>query len=310
MYTRRARLGLVRQSDATTPGDPAQALVVPFTGTPTVNPNQAILVDDAIRGTLSKRYRTFEGVKQPEVNFESYAMPDIVGALLFGILGSDAVTGTGPYQHVIVPAWDPPYWTVYRYSDVSNGDLRIVGLRIASVEISWNTAEGLVTVSTNGQGLDFEQGDWPLQDPSADTIIRGWQVSVQIDGNDYSAVNGTIRFTRDMERVYLGRGNTRADMMVEDAITVEVDLSALYDTAQALANAMDQSTTHALAIRMVDQATNEEIRVEIPKYQMAREPVGFDLGSLVEKINVNGTAVHNDAGAFVTATVVNNIASY
>lgn len=66
---------------------------------------------------------------------EMFLMPDMIGSLLYGILGAKSVSGASdPYTHIFTAATSLPYWTFWRM--LANGlfekltDCKIVGLRI------------------------------------------------------------------------------------------------------------------------------------------------------------------------------------
>ena len=79
-----------------------------------------------------------QGVK-PSQSGGALATPSLIGLLLLGVLGADAVTGSGPYIHTMTPAATLPYLT--SFGTFGTADFfSIVDSKVSSLELSWEAA--------------------------------------------------------------------------------------------------------------------------------------------------------------------------
>lgn len=94
-------MGLIAEaSRGSTPGS-GTPLWFP-TMTPTITPNLTWLNDAGLRGSPVENYDQVPATRHDEVDFKTYLYADTFPILLCGVLGgNDAITGSGPYSHVI-----------------------------------------------------------------------------------------------------------------------------------------------------------------------------------------------------------------
>ena len=79
-----------------------------------------------------------QGVK-PSQSGGTLFTPSLAGLLLLGVLGADAVTGSGPYVHTMTPAATLPYLT--SFGTFGTADFfSIVDSKVSSLELSWEAA--------------------------------------------------------------------------------------------------------------------------------------------------------------------------
>lgn len=84
----------------------------------------------------------------PGASWETLALPKSIGTILQAACGSDAVTGTGPYQHTIKHAITPPYVTLFGRKDTEYYE--VDDARINEVELSWELTGALKVKITAG----------------------------------------------------------------------------------------------------------------------------------------------------------------
>ena len=94
-------LGILQETTrGTTP--PAGTPVYIPVFSPQVTPMQTFLRDEALRGSPTSVYDQVQGVRHDEYDAKFYLYADTLPWLVTSVLGgNDAVTGTGPYTHVI-----------------------------------------------------------------------------------------------------------------------------------------------------------------------------------------------------------------
>lgn len=88
-----------------------------------VKPEDSIsyIKDQGIRGALATTYNVLGGVESSSLEIDGEVFPDSIGLLLLSMLGSDAVTGTGPYTHTfkLARTAQPPSLTHSYYDGTS-----------------------------------------------------------------------------------------------------------------------------------------------------------------------------------------------
>jgi hypothetical protein len=99
--TANSYLGILQETTrGTTP--PAGTPVYIPVFSPQVTPMQTFLRDEALRGSPTVVYDQVQGVRHDEYDAKFYLYADTLPWLVTSVLGgNDAVTGTGPYTHVI-----------------------------------------------------------------------------------------------------------------------------------------------------------------------------------------------------------------
>ncbi len=113
--------------------------------------------------------------------FDTRAWQKSIGLYILGLLGNDAVSGTGPYTHVLTQALTVPYLSMF----AKKSDGTIVAVRdskITKLEWSWSDNQPVVvSVETDGCVLSFPATFAPATDESG-TL------------NYYTPVGGTFKY--------------------------------------------------------------------------------------------------------------------
>ena len=99
-------------------------------------------------------------------SFDTRAWQKSIGLYILGLLGNDAVTGTGPYVHTLTQALTVPYLTMF----AKKGDGTLVAVRdskIAKLEWAWTDNQPVViTIETDGCVMSFPATFVPTTDES------------------------------------------------------------------------------------------------------------------------------------------------
>ena len=109
---------------------------------------------DALGATTAMRVAIGDSAKAvvPAVDLETYAYPKALGLWLLALLGTDTVTGSGPYQHAFSLAGSPPYLTVWQ-SRLSGAEKQSISdVRLTDLSLSWDGVDP-VKVKLTGAGL-------------------------------------------------------------------------------------------------------------------------------------------------------------
>ena len=93
------------------------------------------------------------GTVGPVTDFETLAMAKTIGLLLLAALGSDTVTGSGPYTHTFKTGNALPYLSIFTQKDTETH--RLSDVRIDELEISWDTVKA-VKVKVKALGCTYE----------------------------------------------------------------------------------------------------------------------------------------------------------
>lgn len=126
----------------------------------------------------------------PGAEYESLAYAKAMGLQLLAALGSITTTGSGvPYQHVIVPAFDVPYTTLF--GKLFGGDyLKIADCKIDEMEITGDNA-GSLRIKQTFMGVTLAWDVTPYT-PGTDLTVGGFPLFRSAGGTfKFSASDGT-----------------------------------------------------------------------------------------------------------------------
>ena len=114
-------------------------------------------------------------------SFDTRAWQKAIGLYILAVLGNDAVTGTGPYTHVLTQALTVPYLSMF--AKKSDGTLVAVrDSKITKLEWSWSDNQPVVvSVETDGTVLSFPASFTPSTDESGTLAY-------------YTPVGGTFKY--------------------------------------------------------------------------------------------------------------------
>ena len=262
---------------------------------------------------------------RPGANFRARAHLRSVGAIMLGVLGTDTVSGTGPYTHTITPAQTLPYWTLFsRYGSEYE---KLVDCQFDRVSIGWDERKplevecGLMGITpTLGAG-----GAWTATNDESITGVYGpIGGTLQLDTGSASPVTAKIKAARveisnNLEAIALSASILPDDLMVarqvvEGSITVVPDDFTDWRkivTGSGAGTAVQSSTQYGSFLLAVNQGANTELKLEA--YRAAFEcdfPESDSGGGGMELELAFRVAKPTGASAAFTATLVNSTASY
>ena len=248
------------------------------------------------------------------------ARPKACGILLHALLGADAVSGVGPYDHVLTPADTLPWLTVEtgevktssliieRIADCMFNSAKISGRAGRPVEISMDfmgieAAVQATAASPSYESDDpfvFYQGTFTV-DSGATTYITEFDISIN---NNIPGDIQTTDFVRD-DMLALGLEIT-VDFKLK--LTDATQYKAIhYGGATAPVEALDEGD-FTVALAYGAGVAERGLTIAIPKlyYTAAELPRGADPD--VMYLSCHGKAVEG-ASSIITATVKNDVAT-
>jgi tail tube protein len=78
----------------------------------------------------------------PAAGFSTRVWPRSIGLFLLGALGTDVVTGSGPYSHALTPALDLPYLTLFAQYGTGERE-KLPDCKVDELVVSWSEANPL-----------------------------------------------------------------------------------------------------------------------------------------------------------------------
>jgi hypothetical protein len=156
--------------------------------------------------------------------------PEEFGLLLLGIFGSEAVTGTGPYQHTFtLNSGNPPSITIQVDDPVQ--PRRYLGCQISSLGLTYNAAEGLVTYSADLVGKDMETATAGTFSEPGQPPWPGWKASLTLGGQAFAKVmTAELTFAREVQQVYALANTQLASFRDVGPMEVTGRLTAYFDS--------------------------------------------------------------------------------
>ncbi|MHB8573540.1 MAG: phage tail tube protein [Candidatus Dormibacteria bacterium] len=167
------------------------------------------LYDDGLRGSPAKDFAYFPGVRQAMFDGDSLYYPDDTPNLLMAILGTDAVTGAGPYTHALTAALTPPSYTISDFLGITGSNSRqYAGCYLSELSFKWATDADL-KVSFKWGGKASTLIAQPTEAYTALTAVAGWQAALTLGGSsDTRLIDAEVTIKRQLEAVW-GANNSQ-----------------------------------------------------------------------------------------------------
>lgn len=317
-----AKVGVAKQTaKGTAAAAPVYAHGVADGNVVSVNVDQAL--DDLTGGTRAGVNVTRTAVTAG-AEFSSRVFAGSVGMWLYGALGTDVVTGTGPYTHTMTSGTgDLPYLTTFGLLD---GTIHSVqDFKVDEVGISFD-GSGPLSLSVSGMGtvLGFPASFTPTTDEGFSVPFRpvGGTFSIDVDGAGGSAatarvMTGEVTITNNLDQIMLATSITPDDNFagrLEVGCSFEVipDDLALWRT---MVTGTATGTTAAAApvfgsfsLQFTDGTNTLTLAANKVAF-MCDFPAADPAGGYVT-LSLEGIAVQPQGGSIITATLVNSVASY
>jgi hypothetical protein len=263
------------------------------------------------------RYTTVISV---EGGAEFVCRPKLLGLVLYGVLGAKAVSGTTPsFEHVLTPADDQPYLTVWR--KLANtlweqfDDCKIVEANFSAeagaplmVELTINglmptrlTSDPVGGAIETGIPLMFSGSTYDIE-AEANNAIREVAININAEQN-------------------LIQTNQVYNSFVEPGLrTIEVNYTELFQDLDRYNKTIYGSDSGTAAAEEIyhgafectfgDTVDGPGITFTVPNLAFMTAPLEPDPGGDPLEMEVTGEADTPDSGSIVEATLINDVASY
>lgn len=198
------RLGLTKEATYGDGGAPT--LMIP-SEPPDISEVYEQILDQGLRGYPAVDYAAIQGASHIEADINGVIYPDIVGWLLYGIMGDASFDDSGtPNVHTFKAGNDPPSYALQDENQVQT--YRYTGMRLSEFSFSFDAAEGLTEYSASfmGQSMEKITGDAiPTDEP--DAPMKGCDIVVTIGGDTPRVMSGEVTLAREHAMVFSGNGD-------------------------------------------------------------------------------------------------------
>lgn len=260
----------------------------------------------------------------PGMDFSCRAHAKSAGLYLYGVLGSLATTGAGPYTHAITSGADLPYLTAF--GKLGSNVYAVNDMKIDSLAVNFNGTEP-VELAISGMGTTADY-DATFTAGTDDTLAAYFAAhtgtfSVDVDGSGSSSATakiaaGSITINNSLESIMISGSISPDDVFVgrqevEVSFDIIPDDLALWRTivtgtsTGTSASATPVYGSFSIAFTngtdsLTLAATRVAFTADFPDVDPAGGPVTISLAGLAVQPAAGGTPI--------TATVVNGQASY
>lgn len=164
-----------------------------------------VTIDEGLRGIAAMDFKSIQGAGHSELSFGGHVYPEEIGTLLKMIMGAEASSGSGPYEHAFTLGASPGSLTIEsQVKTGTNGTFRYTGCRIGQMVFSFNAGEGTLTHSTTAMGkIPTNVTIQSLSDSTSDPF-RGWQAVVTSSNIAGRVISGEVTLSRDLQVVHTG----------------------------------------------------------------------------------------------------------
>lgn len=252
-----------------------------------------------------------------------YARPDIIGLLATMILGSDTVSGAGPYDHLIVPKVGQLDWWSVEFQRVNDTLVeRLVDCKPTSLVLTGSAGE-FIEATVEGQGLN-DDASVSAATPSyeADKMFKFLQGAFTIFGGaNLEITEFTLTVTMDTEFIQAAGlvYQQAVDKFVD--VTLDMTLKCTQDDEYrriyfggASGNAPDEALEASQVVLVFNNglaaAAERELSITIPEFSyFAADLTGLSAEGDVYYYALSGKATYDGTGPLVQFDVKNNESS-
>lgn len=285
--------------------------VAPDVGFPitdgSISLQQTASYDEGRRGTPSGTFDALIDAGHSEVNIEGWYYPIAPTWLLYGLFGSDTISGASdPYTHTLALATTIPSFTIEQ--DVlggSNGGLRATGCRVGSMNFSFEAEKGALTYSAQLMGKIPSKVTATNPVITSEVAFEGWRATLTSTGLSCKAVSGEINLTRELQLVYTGCDSqdvasiNAGPMNIEGKFVVIFDNMAIFDLVLA-------NTRQVLTLTFTKGSPAREIKFTITDCFLNAQPFEFDYGQMGVLGTIGFRGIYNATDAGVCKVAVKN----
>lgn len=265
-----------------------------------------MIADDGMRGVLAKNFGLYQGVGVAHLDYEGQFYPDMPGYFLKCILGTDTVTGTGPYVHTLGlnQTGMPPTLTVTDYQLASTRQFAYAV--VEEVDIKW-TSEGDVNYSTKLQSQTSTSVSTITPVYTNTPPIIGWQGAMTLNAaSNINMVGGNMNLKRAIKPTY-GSNNTQQFTRMNVG-QLEVSGKLTFEVTDYTEQTLYLNNTQGAAVITFTQGTNT---LKLQMSQLAVDKSSVDRSQEMLRIDMDYKAIYNstDNGPCLIV-LTNNVATY
>lgn len=254
----------------------------------------------------------------PDGEFTLFARPDIAGLLFTLLLGTDTVSGTGPYTHTITPSAPGALpWCSIEQSIAGAVNRRIRDCRIREIQVQGKAGEP-ITLQVSFLGTTEDEVTPSAESYETDDPFLFWQGTYQLDGVDLAATitEFELTLTNVFDDSDQAADIVRADIpliqrTIEGSVTVKFEDASwwkkvFYGGGAAPAKDVYRGALH-VAQSYGSAASARGLAIDVPTVGLIRSVVELDPGSTdSQEVQINFAGLKG-AGEFVTVAVTNGV---
>lgn len=301
-------LSFVGTGKETTPGTAvAPTLFAPATD---LKPSDVrnYVSDQAMRGSYVDSYDEIPTQGWSTYEYSGPVYVDVIGAVLKGLLGDEAITGTGPYTHTfsVLNTGQPPSFTLTDYNGFNAR--QFPGAQFSSLELKFSSDQ-LLEHTTQAQALPSATTTKPTQSFSAVAAKAGYTGVVSIGGTSTGLVqSGTLTVTRAVGPILAVNGTQVPYKIWGAAVAYTGSLVIIYEDDTFL-TPMLNGTKQALDVVFGVSPASLELKSSSTLFTKADVDRSNDWLTLA--VDFTGVANTTDVGASggyspVKATLINS----
>lgn len=260
---------------------------------------------------------------KPGMTYGLVATPSLIGLLLYAALGADAVTGAGPYTHVLTPAADLPYLTGFGTLDTTQFS-KVVDCKVNTLELSWDLA-GALKAKVDMPGLTPSFLGVAYTETNQELIASVGYLDAaggtfNVEGAAAQITGGSVKIDNHLDQIVLSAAVTPNEVFpgqrdITYSLKIVPQDMALFrevvfgaSTAGALSGVATSPYYGAVDLKWLSGANSVEITSPHCKFAVAF-PDSNPAGGPAE-VTLEAVVTQPTSGADTTATVINSVATY
>lgn len=274
-----------------------------------VKPEDVIdyIKDQGTRGAMAMTYNVINGVQHSTMDITTDAYPDVLGLFLLAIMGSDTVTGTGPYTHTLkLNRTGQPVSLTHTYYD-GTSYRQFAGHMVEEVDLKW-AANAALEISLKSQGKVSATTTTVTPTPTSTLPFAGWEFTTTLGGSaNLNLVGFDLSLKRKLYVQHSANNSTNPTAIVAGGL--EVTGKATFDKADDTElSAFLNNTQPALVLTGTQPTSNYQLTLNMGKCAFLKDPV---TAKEVVQGDVEFEGLDNTSNNGPLAiTLVNGVATY
>lgn len=263
--------------------------------------------DNGIRGAMAVDYNIIAGIQHGTMDITTDAYPDFLGLYLLAILGSDAVTGTGPYTHALkLNRTSQPVSLTHTYYD-GTSIRQFAGHMLEEVSFKW-AANAALEVSLKSQGKVSTTTTSLTPSPTSTIPFAGWEFSATLGGTtNLNLVGFDISLKRKVTPQFAANNSQNPSAVISSGLEVSGKASFLKADDTEL-NAFLNNTQPSFVLTGTQPTTNYQLTFNMNKCAFLKDPI---TAKEVVQGDVEFSGLDNTTnGGPIAITLLNAVATY